>query len=137
MERVLNKIFSMRTLLSVTTGRLLTKPRGQHNNGIEDIYELVEHMTGEPAFTHQLPRFIRECRPVLLKLFPDLEKADVSELDKLEPGIDSVEQWLKRCEEEWEIPTRYSLSYGYVKNHISKGPVTELYEMLGNQPETN
>ena len=66
------KQFELRVLLSVTTGRLLTKGKGEVDNGIGDIYDLLGWMTNDSPFTHQLPRFADECKPWLLRWFPEL-----------------------------------------------------------------
>jgi hypothetical protein len=73
------KTFPLRVVLTVTTGRLLTKSKGPRNNRIEDLYEILSHMTGDKAFPHTSPRFgddKDECKPWLLRWFPELEKAD-------------------------------------------------------------
>lgn len=67
------KQFELRTLLSVTTGRLLTKPKGDKDNGIGDLYAILGWMTNDSPMTHQLPRFGDECKPWLLRWFPELE----------------------------------------------------------------
>lgn len=51
------KRFSLRDLLTVTTGRLLTKRRGPRDNGIGALYALLGWMTGDQPHTHQLGRF--------------------------------------------------------------------------------
>lgn len=67
------RTFPLRVILSVTTGRLLTKSKGKRDNGIGDLYELLGHMTNDKPFTHQLPRFNEECKPWLLRWFPELQ----------------------------------------------------------------
>jgi hypothetical protein len=67
------KKFHIRPILSVTTGLLLTKPKAPDDNGIGDLYELLNFMTGDSLFTHQLPRASTECGPWLLRWFPELE----------------------------------------------------------------
>ena len=48
--------FPLRTILTVTTGRLLTKAKGPRDNGIGDLYEILGYMTGDNGvMTHQLP----------------------------------------------------------------------------------
>jgi len=60
--------FHLGDVLSVTTGRLLA-PRG-----IEAMYDLLNFMTGDNLFTHQLPRACDECAPALLEQHPDLRE---------------------------------------------------------------
>lgn len=66
------KSFPLRDVLSVTTGRLLTKGNGPNDNGIGAMYELLGWMTNDTPFTHQLGRFGNECKPWLLRWFPEL-----------------------------------------------------------------
>ena len=70
------KTFTLRTVLSVTTGRLLTESEGPRDNGIGRMYELLNHMTGDSAFTYQLGRFAEECKPWLFRWFPELKIAN-------------------------------------------------------------
>ncbi len=58
------KTFRLGAVLSITTGTLLCP--------MEDVYAILNHMTGDNLFTHQLPRAARECRPFLMRQFPGL-----------------------------------------------------------------
>jgi len=72
-EMMNNKIFDLGSVLSITTGRLLTD--------IGNVYEILNYMTGDNLFTHQLPRASRECEPVLLRQHPELANIDASGVD--------------------------------------------------------
>jgi hypothetical protein len=61
------KTFPTFAVLSVVTGRLL--------GDIGGVYEVLNFMTGESLFTHQLPRVSREAEPVILALHPELAVA--------------------------------------------------------------
>jgi hypothetical protein len=63
------KDFPIGDVLSATTG-ILVSPRG-----IAGVYEVLNWMTGESVYTHQLPRIGREARPVILAAHPDLAQA--------------------------------------------------------------
>lgn len=78
------KDFHLGDILSVTTGRLCS-PR--HMDG---IYDILNWMTGESLFTHQLPRVMREAQPVLLVALPQLADIPVPEFAKPE----DVPAWL-------------------------------------------
>lgn len=65
--------FPLRVVLTVTTGKLLTKGKNPDDNGIGDMYDLLGHMTGEPPHGHQLGRFADECNPWLLRWYPELD----------------------------------------------------------------
>lgn len=62
--------FHISDILSITTGRLVS------NRHMEGIYAILNHMTGDNLFTHQLPRAARECAPVLLAAYPQLSTDD-------------------------------------------------------------
>lgn len=79
------RTFPLGDILSVTTG-LLVAPRG-----IEALYELLDYMTGDQLFTHQLPRASRECKPELLRQHPAL--AEVVVPDNFD-GEEHIWRWL-------------------------------------------
>lgn len=64
--------FHIGDILSVTTGRLVS------TRHIEGVYDILNFMTGESLYTHQLPRVSLEARPVLLRQHPLLVTADAS-----------------------------------------------------------
>lgn len=70
------KTFPLRVVLTVTTGRLLTEGKGPRDNGIGDLYEILNWITGDSLYTHQLPRAGKACRPWLLKCFPRVGRGD-------------------------------------------------------------
>lgn len=79
--------FHLGDVLSISDGRLVS-PR--HMDG---IYEILNFMTGDNLFTHQLPRAMRECQPVLLAQHPQL--AELVDADaKLD--AESVPVWLAK-----------------------------------------
>jgi len=63
----MGKKFHLGDVLSITSSRLIS-PRL-----ILGVYDILNYMTGETLFTHQLPRASRVCRPYLLKQFPQLK----------------------------------------------------------------
>jgi len=86
MASEVTKPFPLRVVLTVTTGRLLTQGKGPHDNGIGDLYELLNWMTGDNLFTHQLPRAGDACKPYLLKCFPVLVAVNAC--------LDSLDKWI-------------------------------------------
>jgi hypothetical protein len=125
------KQFPTRVLLTVTTGRLLTAPRGNRDNGIRDLYDILEWMTGDSAFTHQLPRFGEECKPWLLRWFSELETVDVAHLDRLitqHGAAHGVDKWLESlsgCRSAYDVPRIPQ------DDHEHKDPYDELVQMRG------
>jgi hypothetical protein len=126
------KRFPLRVLLTSTTGRLLTKSQGDHDNGISDLYDLLGWMTNDSPFTHQLPRFNDECKPWLLRWFPKLADAD-SLLPLLDEAIEKIgpergcEFWLDglTLDREYDVPRIPR------DDHQAKNPYDELVEMRG------
>lgn len=61
------KAFPTHDVLSTITGRLMGEIGG--------VYNVLNWMTGESVYTHQLPRIGREATPVVLALHPELAQA--------------------------------------------------------------
>jgi hypothetical protein len=78
------KDFHIGDILSVTTGRLVS-PR--HIGG---VYDILNWMTGESLYTHQLPRVCREAAPVLLAAHPKLASVDRD----AEINPENLSEWL-------------------------------------------
>ena len=71
----MTKDFPTLAVLSVTSGRLLTQP-SRANNGFDQIYEILEWMTDDQPFTHQLGRFAEECKQWIYQWHPEIIEAD-------------------------------------------------------------
>jgi hypothetical protein len=84
------KTFHLGDILSVTTERLVS-PRH-----IAGVYDILNWMTGDNLFTHQLPRACGECKSPLLAQHPDL--AAIVPPEDFGAGKDSakdaVDRWL-------------------------------------------
>lgn len=85
----MTRTFPLRVVLTVTTGRLLTAPKGPRDNGIGDLYELLNYMTGDNLFTHQLPRAGEACKEPLLQQHPQLRAVNVDAVNG-----DNWKEWL-------------------------------------------
>lgn len=68
------KEFHIGDILSITTGRLVSLDH------IDGVYNILNYMTGDNLFTHQLPRAARECEGFLLEQHPDLADIKVPEI---------------------------------------------------------
>lgn len=133
------KTFALRTILSVTTGRLLTEPQGERDNGIGRMYELLGHMTNDSPFTHQLGRFAEECKPWLLKWFPELKMVNAC-LDKLDgwikkdqtDGQEGIKLWIAELQLlDPKIQHNYDIGPIPMDDHDKKHPWDELAAMRG------
>jgi hypothetical protein len=109
--------FPLGDVLSITTGRLLSP------QGIGGVYEILNFITGDNLYTHQLPRACDECKPHLLKLFPKLASVDTTAVTG-----DNWKAWLlDRVMEHGEILTIEAMAPG---EHYFIDPVSELAEKV-------
>lgn len=76
------KEFHITEVISVIIGKMVSI---SHMDG---VHALLEFMCGEPIYTQQIPRAIRECAPYLLKQFPMLEGENAEEITQ-----DTLEDW--------------------------------------------
>lgn len=115
--------FHLGDVLSVITGRLLSP------YGIDGVYKILNWMTGESLFTHQLPRVGGECSGPLLDQHPDLATVEVPE--DLE-GEQAVLMWLA------EQMDRYGATRPVRRlaedDHTRIDPVTELRMLRPDMP---
>lgn len=111
------KEFPTRDVLSVITGRLMGEIGG--------VYLVLNWMTGESVYTHQLPRISREAKPVILSLHPALV-----------PTIAEAEQVTQENYATWRDTweARYGLTITVPKLTIAEheriDPLSELAEKV-------
>lgn len=60
------RLFHISDVLSVTTGLLVG------SRHIDGVYEILNFLTGDSVYTHQIPRVMKECDPWLRAQFPRL-----------------------------------------------------------------
>lgn len=77
--------FPTGAVLSVVTDVLVSE------NRIDGVYEVLNWMTGESLFTHQLPRVGREAAPLIVAMHPELSAA-VAEAEQV--NGDNWREWL-------------------------------------------
>lgn len=111
------KVFSLGVVLTVTTGRFLV-------DDIGDLYDLLNHMTGDNLFTHQLPRAGEACQGALLAQHPQLKDVVVPDLST----ADGYRHWLAGQEQLFgaELPVEPLESWRH------KDAMAELSEMAGD-----
>lgn len=109
------KEFATRDVLSTVTGRLMGEIGG--------VYEVLNWMTGESVFTHQIPRISREAVPVVLAMHPTLQQA-IDEAEQVTP--ENFKTW----RDTWE--DRYGPTIAVPKfsadTHERIDPMSELAE---------
>jgi len=112
------KTFHLGDILSIITGRLVS-PR--HIDGVHDI---LNWMTGDNLFTHQLPRACAECAPGLLAQHPSLADVetpgDFTSEAQVTEWLETQMAWLGR-----ELP----VSPLAAEDHTHIDPLTELHAM--------
>ena len=124
------KDFPTLAVLSVTSGRLLTQPKdASEGNGIDQIYEVLEWMSDDLPFTHQLWRFIEECKPWIYQWHPEIIEADKWIENKLIEKCEAED--VKACQTAMlakfgETITLQKIPQGY---HEIKDPIDELFEV--------
>ncbi len=111
------KAFATADVLSTITGHLVSK--------IDGVYEVLNWMTGESVFTHQLPRICREATPVVLDLHPELSQA-IAEAEQVNPT--NWREWIAKWED------RYGAEITVPKfgadDHERIDPLSELAERI-------
>lgn len=105
--------FPLGEVLSITTGRLLC-PIGK-------VYEILNFLTGDSLFTHQLPRAMHECQPSILAAHPRLREVDAQSVTG-----ENWESWL--ADQVVEYGPLVSLSPLKEGEHEVIDPLSELCE---------
>lgn len=137
------KKFQLGTVLTVTTGRLLTARVSKNDNGIGDLYKILDWMTNDTSFTHSLGRFSEECKPWLYRWFPELKEAE-SRLEGPNKSLDTmmaeygakegIAKWIQWMVSDYGIKEEYEVPKIPMDDHETKDPVDELREMVGDKP---
>lgn len=112
------KRFHLGDALSITTGNLVSP------SGIGGVYAILNWMTQDNLFTHQLPRAIVECRPWLLRQHPVLETITVPDFG----SPDEVAPWLD--EQVARVGEHLDVAPIPVDDHTHRDPLEELAEMV-------
>lgn len=113
------KTFHIGDILTVTTGKLVS-PRH-----VDGIYDILNFMTGDSLFTHQLPRGMDECEPSLRAQFPDLAAIEIT--DDFGGSEERVKAWLAG-QVAIHGETR-EVAPLHEDEHTRMDPITELHKM--------
>jgi len=115
----MKKKFHIGDILSITTGKLVSLRQ------MDGIYDILNFLTQDNLFTHQLPRVSEECCPWLLRRHPQLKEVEVIDFT----GEDSVKVWLNKQIEKYgeylEIETIPRNDHDYID------PEEELVSQMG------
>jgi len=129
------KDFHISDVLSITDGRLLSV------NGMDGLYKILDYMTDEKLFTHQLPRASKVCAPAILQQHPILQSGEMQfalgELTAmLASTLDDDKErlilgWLSKLTSgKYGIDVPEFLVISPITNYERKNPLTELAEMV-------
>lgn len=80
--------FHIGDILSITTGALVSR------DGIDGVYEILNYVTNDTLFTHQLVRAANEVAPYLQQCFPDLASIEVPNFSEATDAKEAVLSWL-------------------------------------------
>ncbi|MFA4050928.1 MULTISPECIES: DUF7736 domain-containing protein [Mycobacteroides] len=116
-----SRMFGLGAILTVTTDRMLARDIG-------DIYELLNFMTGDNLFTHQLPRAAGECKPALLEQHPQLADIAVPDL----PDANAYMAYLAGLEDTYDAELAVTPLPDDDHTHID--PLSELADMMPDKP---
>ena len=111
------KEFATCDVMSTVTGILV--------GNIGGVYQVLNWMTGESVFTHQLPRISREARPVLVAAHPLLQQA-IDEAEQV--NRDNYKEWLQTWEDRYG-PT-ISVPKFTADSHERIDPMSEAAEIM-------
>lgn len=109
--------FPIEDVLSVTTGRRLCKK-------MSGLYAILNHLTGDSLFAHQLPRAIKICAPQIIFQHPDLADVDASHVTKHNWGV-FVDEMRRRFGD--------VLPLAPITNWEPRDPLQEAADMVGGK----
>lgn len=133
--------FHISAVLSVSTGLLMTNfhPdwRGnKDNNGIGAMYELLNYMTADNLYTHQLGRGAEEARYYL----PEWSKPDLAWLEQARKVASEDRDLFMACLQGWyadmvaQHGEWHEIEPIPVDDHDVIDPLTELQQMRPDMP---
>jgi hypothetical protein len=130
------KQFHISDVLSVTTPLLLS------SRHMEGVYDILNWLTGDSLYTHQLPRAEREVRPWMRTQFPDLmdDSPRMAELltefrKDIESAHDRVRfcaNFVERVRITFALPEYLPVYEMAADMHTTINPVEELGAMVGD-----
>lgn len=112
------KDFELGDVLSITTEKLVSR---RHVDG---VYAILNWMTNDNLYTHQLPRAGKECKPWLLRQHPELRTVDAD-------GVNETNwlDWLAK--QEAAFGATLAVARIPRDDHTYREPLEELREMAG------
>ncbi len=112
------KKFHLSDILTITTGRLLS------NRGMDGVSDILNFLTTDDIFTHQIPRAMKICHPFVLQQLPQLNRVGDGPTSNEELDVWLNEQY-STFGEELELEPIPPMAW------LSRDPVQELEEIVG------
>ena len=82
------KKFSLNAVLCIVTERLFPSPDpSDDHNGIDQVYLIIDHMTGISNMTHMLSGQMERCKPWLLEEFP---RFTANRIDRIVEAVNRI-----------------------------------------------
>jgi len=114
---------------------------------MDGLYEILNFLTNDAVFTHQIPRIMGECRPWLWSQFPQLMKDSprmnelLTDLDVArEPVVGDKEKlavviaaWVERVRQEFGLPEQIPVYELGADMHTHIDPLEEAKAMVGEE----
>lgn len=122
--RVEQKVFHISDVLTITTGRLVSTRK------MDGVYEILNFMTGESLYTHQLPRAMRECAPSLRAQYPLLADVELPENPADLTNIDKRHAWL--TEQAKRLGSHMAIAPLPKRDPQYDTPIADAIEMMGD-----
>jgi hypothetical protein len=116
--------FDLGDVLSVTTGVLLCPVTGSRRHPIDGVYDILNYMTGESLYTHQLPRVCKEAGPIILARHPQLAAVEIPEFK----SPDDVPAFVARLRE--QHGAMFAIPQMNTDQHERIDPLSELAEKV-------
>lgn len=107
-------------LISVGTGIFMAEDFGR-------VHEILDYLTQDKLFTHQLPRAFHAVSPKIKAQYPFLESLDLEGIDK--------NNYRERLDALIAEHGNEFIVFPVVENWTSKNPLSELAEMMGGKDE--
>ncbi len=116
------KKFHLGDILSISSGYLVSPTL------MDGVYEILNYMTGDDLYTHQLPRARKECAPYLLAEMPWLTEIDPS-------GVNGENHLTWLNEQVKKYGAYHNVRPIHFEDHERKDPIEELIEMRGGDAD--
>lgn len=116
------RMWPLGAVLTVTTGRMVAE------NGVGDLHELLDWLTGDELYTHQLGRAADACGSWVLEQHPVLRQVTLPEGQLDEQGW---RDWLDTTKT--TIASELRLTPLPADRWVSRDPIEELLKMRGDR----